>query len=408
MRCFLCFTCIDAVSRCRWGLCHIRMSSSSLRFAIATSIFLASLTAPQAEAKRFLRGSLAEAVSDVGHKTGISQAVNTAAQQTETNISHGVEKVKTETTNFGENTEEAVRESGRFVRRQAHVIEVAAEAAGDGDLLTAGYRFQRDLINGSIDNSVKALQNSSMLRVGATVIASTYGGPAAVGALNGVLVYKTTGDSSQAWKTGLVSAGSSWATGQLSGYHAVTAGDIAASAVANGTVAGAATGVLGGDFEEGFERGAAGSLANTYFQHITGDAPDSRIPGGAAYPKDASSFDTTEDALRMMDQIPRNRPWTGMETFNLDAPQTLAEAWKTKPWGVTEDSGLMMSLAKIPVINPGSVLHDYLAMQNGWNFPELQLTIPPAFVVAGVAMHVPEQDLLFDTAVQNAKQDEKK
>jgi len=341
--------------------------STTQKIAIAVTAILAISAFPeQAEAcgecKRFKRGVIRPAVEDF----------------------------KRETRNLGENTEEAVRESGRLARNQLETskdaLDAYAEQVGrDGNFLRAGYVMQREYVNGTTDNTVNALQQSSMLRTAAQVGAAAYGGPAALGPFNGMYVYKVTGNSGLAVKTAIVSGGSAYLTGQVATSLGATAGDIAGRAAVSGHIAGTANAAMGGKYEEGFALGATSSVALSTYQNLTGGSPDGRPSQGEPYSKSAD-FDVGKSDW--------SRPQVGIANPN---PVGARPNWSDF---TTEHSPYLRALSKAPGTNAGAIGHDIFAAKYAVTGPALQLTIPPLFVLSYQALGTQRDDRLLETALE--------
>jgi hypothetical protein len=307
-------------------------------------------------------------------------------------IRPAVDDIKRETTNLGQNTEEAVRESGRFVRREAEVLKDSVSAAGealaDGNPLRAGYVFQRDYINGSVDNSVNTLQESSMLRTGAQIAAGAAFGPAGVGGFNAIYVYKVTGDSGLALKTGVVSGGSAFLIGQVATTPGASASEITGSAAVSGHVAGTANTLMGGNYEDGFRAGAIGSVAMSTYRNMTGGTPDADPSRKPPYSKQPGTD------VRGLD-------WSASHV-GMENPNPLGDSFDWLDFN-TEHSPYLRALSKFPGFNAGAVGHDIWANDVGATTPWLQLTIPPLFVLSYQAIGTHRDDQLLETAVEERK-----
>jgi hypothetical protein len=300
-----------------------------------------------------------------------------------------------EVRNFGNNTEEAVRESGRLVRNQGEMMDDVGGAylksvAHDGNFLRAGYEMQRDYINGTEANTVNLLQQSSEMRTGAQILAGAAYGPFGTAGFNYLYVKKTTHDEKAARKTAVVTGVASYLVGKTATAPNATAGEIATSAAEAGAVNGAASEQLGGKFSDGFRNGAVASVAASAYTNTAGRPPESGPARGEPYEKNG------ED-VRLLDP---NRPHTGTANPNpLPADEFLAQHWSDFS---TEHSPWMQGLSRVPGVNPGSFLHDIWTADHGvTEFPWLQLSIPPAFALTYLSIGTQRNDQLLESAVEN-------
>lgn len=228
-----------------------------------------------AEAKKLFRGAVAAGISKAGHSA--ARTVKHAGNE----IGNGVENVG-----------EAVTVAGYTVDRQQRAarenLGKAGERLKDGKVLKAFGGFAVDQAKATERNMLRAAQESSALRMGMQVGAGVALGPAGTGAVQTWYVGRTTGSVEKGLKVGVISAGSSAASGALSAPAATTGGQIAAKAAANATISGTAVAASGGKFEDGAFQGAVTSVAYDSYRNYTGHAPDGRSGDKPSVPKGAN------------------------------------------------------------------------------------------------------------------------
>jgi hypothetical protein len=149
--------------------------------------------------------------------------------------------------------------------------------------------------------------------------------------------------------------------------------------------------MLGGEYGDGFWKGAAGSYANSWFKQQTGKAPDGSPAKGAPYSKPAGANTRDYDPTR---------PHMGMANSGTP-PDSLGEMdWLDFR---TEHSPYLQALARFPGGNAGSVLHDVWATDLGISGIALQLTIPPLFIISYAGLNAYTDQQLLDSALEDAK-----
>lgn len=300
------------------------------------------------------------------------------------------------------NAEEGVRVAGKTIERQAHSVGDAGEAAGrrlrEGKIVDAVWHFHTDYYKSTESNYLKAMQESSMLRMGGQTLSTIALGPGGTAAFNAWYVGRTTKDVGQGLKAGVISGASGYASGAISQGPVNGFGDAAARAGASGAVSGTAAVASGGKFEEGFQHGALASAANSAYQAYTGAKPDPRageewVAKGDATTCAEAGCATVETSDDMRNLSPRLKH-TGKFTPDLDKVPN----WKH------EGSGVMNAANHIPYVNAGSYAHDMWAIDWKMSDAVSMATIPPAMVATGIAGGAGRDAALLKTATEKAQE----
>jgi hypothetical protein len=313
------------------------------------------------------------------------------------------EHVGSELTNLSSNTLEAIEVSAKTINRNWLTVVDSSKAALDevahGDLLQAGYIWQRDLVNGARSNTIDMMQESSGLRFLAQVTVSAYFGPVGTGLFSGAYSYETTGSFDDALRVGAVSGIASAASAEISKLPVETTGEIAGRAILAGHVSGTAHAVLGGRYEDGFESGALFSLANAVYQRETYHTPNGQI-GGEAYCKTILDENCSVPKSAVVGTNKNDTPKIDVRlTDSLRDHIGFAE-----PGSIFSEGSTWMKLVNsIPGLNTMAFFHDVWA--EDFSDPLLEISIVPATVLSYYALGAPrDRDLLNLATTSQAAQ----
>ena len=311
-----------------------------------------------------------------------------------------------ELTNLGKNVVEAADVAGKTVNRQwltvADTTGAALQEVGRGDVLGAGYVWQRDFLNGTRSNAVEALEESSGLRFVAQVAVSAYFGPIGTGLFTGAYTYEATGGNvNDALRAGAVSGLASAASAQISQMPTDSSAEIAGRALLAGHVSGTAYAIMGGRYEDGFESGALFSVADAIYQNETQHSPNGEI-GGAAYCKTSLNADCSVPFYAVVGKNDDGTPMIDIRATNpLRDHIGLAQPGSSI---FNEGSGLMRTVNLVPGMNTMAFFHDIWAAD--FSGPTLPLSIVPATMLTYYALGAPrDRDLLNQAIDSNSVRD---
>jgi hypothetical protein len=322
------------------------------------------------------------------------KAHNDVARETGGVVKHGAKEAGNLVENVGEAATTAVKYVGDRVESTVKVANAFFKRLDDGKPFDAVFNFGTDTLNGDNKDLAKAMQRSSLLRTGAQVAASFYGGPAGGAAFTVWLTYNSTGSLDKAIRSGAISYAASYVGGAIK-TPSLSFERIATNTVASGVVSGAATAANGGDFKAGALNGMTAYLANVGYQTYTTAALDMK-PGGEPYCKLGTDPSCAPPAnwsgdMRKLDPA-RNHIGRFSETAH---PTNWAE----------EGSTFMRSVNKAPGTNANAYLHDTASVD--LKMPPIvnEVTIVPAIVFTYYANGAGRDRELLDTAMRQKRGD---
>jgi hypothetical protein len=195
--------------------------------------------------------------------------------------------------------------------------------------------------------------------------------------------------------------------------------EIAGKTVAAGMVGGAAVVAGGGktkDVRDGFLLGAATSLAETVYEDTTKHSLDGRSsqneafckssPGSACAPP-AHAYVRNADGQIIQDGNTPRLDMTKLSSDELRRPHVgkFATAKSNGYLGLSERSGFMTAVSRVPGMNAMAVFHDTWSVS--WRMPPgiNELTIMPATVLTYTATGAPMTDRIQTVRIRNRERE---
>lgn len=283
-------------------------------------------------------------------------------------------------------------------------VEAAGQRLAEGKFVDAIWHLATDPIKNQEKTSFEALQKSDLLRSIATSAATIYGGPSGAAAFAAWYSYRSTGDLGLAMKLGAISYFTSWATANVNALPEgpvpdnwsvpIDLNETVKRSVLTATIGAAAIAATGGSEEEvlaGFLKGAALTMASTYYHSVTNRNIDGKGATRPKIDKGASKY----KHLRFFNK-------KGQEVLDIRklSPEAthVGIAGSANPL-VQEGGFLMTRVSEVPYMNAMAYLHDQVCAVEGFDQSMIILTIPPAIVITAAGTPAPLLDMIIE-AVQ--------
>lgn len=317
--------------------------------------------------------------------------------------------VDKERRNGRENAVEAVQVVGKTAERQLHStgdsLAAAAKRVGEGKYLDVPWHLGTDPMKSWERNGLRAMQESSALRMGGQVAATAYFGPVGAAAFSAYYVGRTTADLEEGLRAGAISGASSYALGEIGAQPGAGIGDVAGRAVGSGVVGGTASAASGGKFEDGALHAAAGSAFRDGYRAYAGTAPDGRSGGeniskgtatACAGHLDCHVVETADDMRELVTEYPGR---THIGVFNPD----VSRAWADTP--LTFEGGVISRGANIiPGMNAMAIFHDTWSLDVRMGDFTNRATIPLAIRPTYIALGANRDAALLKESVESAEE----
>lgn len=321
-------------------------------------------------------------------------------------VGKALKKADREKNRAGKRFEEGVRVAGKTAERQLHAVGETAEGTGkrlrEGKPLAAMGYLATEPLKRTGKNVLRATQESSMLRMGGQIVATTF-------VPGGAFVYSawyagcSTDDVGAGLRAGLISGTASALFSQIGSGPTPSFADAAGRAIGSATAGCVATKAAHGDCEDGAKSAALASIAASTYQRYTGLVPDPR-PGSEPVSK-AETIDgcaetagckvvTTSDDMRAVVQAQSPAPNSlGKFSRDVGTPVDLQH----------EGSIVMRFVNGFPGTNASAIPHDLWALDASMNDFVLKATIPFAFVYTYTALGAGRDQQLLKSVAANGK-----